>query len=778
MDSAESLQLSVRRLNAWLGTGSKAEGWRRALWIAALETQAARGYSADPVLLQQILAQFDAGYGGLEHPNFQDTRRNLESHLQRVQRISSEPLAAQIAAARTTFRPITEADVNAVRDELTASLARLKKRCEASLDAGERDALYTSLGLGELEQEIAGLKIADLLVPSRTSATPPSTDPPLPSEDTDPAASQAARDSAAAADRQDQEQDQARARERNAERTRVLRSLLRHVRSFESASVENPDIWMLSAAVACDRFVRVMEAATSTQTATSFQRWLDTLEQDLPLLDNPADRRAAVRAGEALGKLGHSLQAPELVAAVWRRYGQPNLYVEVSGSLLSSLINRTSSDVLPVDELILGRQIRGTAQTTNDVSLELLSDPNQVTASIHLLGRIHSDNYTKQGPITAYAGSNGVYEGRKNLYANIGGFYATDPYVSVNNSSYFRGVDCRLRLVQKIAVKQYQKDKSLTEGISASRIETRVDRQFGEQTDEALANARPRLAERHPQLFDFGRWVPEIALTSSPNAILATGFRTDPARIGAPSPPPAGRIPADVRCRLHQSSISNYIEPLVAGRQFTNQELGDLFVRLTGEFPEAFQIEEGDEPWSIVFPAYGAISVALADQKIVVEITGARFSQADRQINAPIIIRLQVALIRQDGKTVVRQVAPPVLTYGEGADRNARVVGFKSFLEGKLEAGYRANEAGTILPDNLIPAERLEDERMREFAATLQLVDFRIEDGWLTAGWKKSAGPDTVHGSDLPAIHPALLAAAPAAGLPAEAPGESPAADE
>lgn len=776
VDSSESLQLSVRRMNAWLGTGRKAEGWRRALWIGALETQAAKGYAADPVMLGKILRQFEAGYAGLEHPNFQDVRRSLALHLQRLQTAGSSDLTALISAARGSYRPIREPEVVQAREELRAALAGLKRRYDATRTAEERQSLFETLKLAALEKELDGLKIAYLLPPAEPA--PASDKPagekkaddqaPQPSEDTsEPAEDAAAAKAAAEAEAQAQEEQRVAARERNAERTRVLRALLGHVRDFEKASVENPDIWLMSAMIACDRFVRVLAAATSTQTESEFQSSLDVLEQDLPLLEKPEERRrAAIRVGEAIGKLTHSLQAPGLVAAVRRRFAQPNIRVEVAAGLVSSAVNRSQTDTLPVDEVILGRQIYGTANTRNQVDLEFLDDPHQITASIHLQGTIRSSNYTTQGPITAFSGSNGVFEGRQNLYANIGGFYTTDPYVAANISSFFNGVDCRLRLVQKFATKAYLKDKYAAEGISAARVETRVDRQFSEQTRTALEDARPRLAERHPQLFDLGRWIPEIALTSTRQAIHATAVKTDPIRLAAFDPVPARQFPSDIRICLHQSAISNYIDPLIAGQRFTNEELGELFEKLTSEVPEAFIANDETENWSITFPPTGAVSVEMDQQQLAIEITGLRFSQEDRQINAPLVIRIQLVIVREDGRLVLRQTSAPTVTYVDEADKNARVVGFKSFLEGKLEDGFKANQAGTPLPADLIPLDQIKEPQARDFARNLRLVELRLEQGWLSIAWNRQNANGMVSAVDLAAIRTSLPVA-PAADQPA-----------
>jgi len=86
-DTAIQLQTSVARMKDWLGTSSQAEGWRRYLLLNALETQAALGDRADIQALNEVLSRFQTGAPGLEHPGFQDVRRDIEEHVAHLAKV-------------------------------------------------------------------------------------------------------------------------------------------------------------------------------------------------------------------------------------------------------------------------------------------------------------------------------------------------------------------------------------------------------------------------------------------------------------------------------------------------------------------------------------------------------------------------------------------------------------------------------------------------------------------------------------------------------------------
>jgi hypothetical protein len=159
------------------------------------------------------------------------------------------------------------------------------------------------------------------------------------------------------------------------------------------------------------------------------------------------------------------------------------------------------------------------------------------------------------------------------------------------------------------------------------------------------------------------------------------------------------------------------------------------------------------------------------DQKANLQITGRRFSQADREIDATLIIRIEFQIVRRDGELFLVQTGKPTVDYADRAQMDARVVGFKSFLEGKLEAGYDPATGGFRLPANLLPLDRIERQQVLDLASRLVLVETRLEKGWLALAWNQSVGNNWISQADTPAIHAGLQAppAVPATAEPVPA---------
>ncbi|MFO0455669.1 MAG: hypothetical protein ACK5Z0_06635, partial [Planctomycetota bacterium] len=409
---------------------------------------------------------------------------------------------------------------------------------------------------------------------------------------------------------------------------------------------------------------------------------------------------------------------------------------------------------------ILGRLIQVTSNTNPNLSFDLLDDPNQVSLSIQALGTIQSDNFTKQGPITAYSGSNGVFEARRHVFANVGGFYANAPYAAANLQSEFRGTSCRLKIVNKLATKTYLKDRELSQGIGASRAETRILNQFGEQTNDSLSQPRARLNKAVTKMNEYARLVPDLFLHSRTDAIVVNAKRADAFRLGSPMAAPPFAVPADVHVRLHESMLSNYLDPFFAGRTLTNEDMAKQAEKLLDRVPEAFIQKSDDDRWSITFAPIQAVQAKIDGNRIVLAINGRRFSQADREMKAAMIIRLAYKVVQRGDKLVLERDGQVTVDYEDPADESARTLAFKTFLTDKLNASD-AKDEGIELPANMLPTDRVEELKNSELAKDMQLVEFTADKGWLKLGWHYAKYGNLASSVYVPAIEGGVSGAAP-----------------
>ena len=535
-------------------------------------------------------------------------------------------------------------------------------------------------------------------------------------------------------------------------RAELGRALSPYQRAFDELQLEQRDIYFAAANYAFSRFRRVFANGTNPRIQGSIEGNLDTLKKYFSELSDPDNRIAQAEMGKALGELESTNQASPLVAAIRKKHSLPNLEISVSGQLINQLAGRSVSETQAVREEILGRLILGEAYVTGNVAIDLIPDPNQAHLSLQLLGDVESQTYTKQGPITAFAGGEAEIEARRSVFANTSGLFATGAYGAANLESRFDGVSSGCKLIQKIARKQYEKDKTLTEGISAARLEAKTLTSFLEQTNDVLMEGQTSIDYFQMQRAENLSVLPELFLFTTPDRFHITGIKSSESDLGAPVPSkPISQKTPGVSVRVNETALSNYASPILAGKALWNYEIADrLETLLNVDMSTLRDGENGD--WQMLFSDKRPVQFEFDNDKFSVVVTGLRFRQGQNSINYGLTIRLNFKITRSNGKLFLERDGKPKVNCLTD-QKDGKTVAFKTALERQLDKDNADGSPTEIpLPENLLP---IDGDLLKDvaFAKRLKLVEFQSVDGWLYLGWNYVGEAETYDGSvNTPAI--------------------------
>ena len=818
-DTASELQFEVATLNSWLGTGSKAEGWRKYLGLNVLDTQAAKGNQADLNALKSLLDRFKSDTDGLDHPAFANVRFALKNHLLQLQRSQGLANQSTINASGYNFRPIsadtfaaqkaaTIYDVQMMKifmkkslssrpralayyelkpDKLIAMLdglevvqgdnqteKKLKAEIEALEDRGEviKERVRT---LNEQVNKIAGwmdsIKSPEGVTPpgpddEKSNATPESNEESSEPQLTAPreVAPQQTPDEIAQLQKKQTIELEQRAlnlelekienqiesakeqieeiREKAKQRRTQIRDDVRELQSslaaFEGLQTKYRDIYFTAARDSLTRLTRSYFYANSSGIDEQLAEKTESLSEDFSKLSDPQQRRSAAEVGTTLAWMELAGQSSEIITAIRRQHSLPNLEIDVAGSLLQQAVSREIAQNERVDDLVLGRLIRGFATSNGNVKLHLMDDPNQIHASVQLQGSINSDTYSRSGPFTAYAGATGQYEARRSFFANVGGFFAGDVYGAANINSYFKSIDSNMRLVKKIALKTYAKTKLRSEAISSKRLEDRIVDQFSDETDGAAKDGKKQFKKLTKRQASEASVLPSLYLYSSNNKIHVVGKKSTLFDLAAPiAPVRSSYLQSDISVRLHETMLSNFVSPLFASRTFSNEQITEKLSEFVSDLKQPESEATKDESFSISFDPSRPIQFEFDDNLVAVTISGRRFKQGKNSITGSLQIRIQFKLIRGSDNVIrFKQFGDVAVDFGDPDRKNAKLVAFRSFLEDRLNEVIGQNEAISLeLPNNLIPVDKIDALKDVDLVKRLKLNQLRMKDGWLYVGW-------------------------------------------
>ena len=793
-DPGSELENAVRQMNIWLAGDDQSEGWRRFLMLNVLDTQAAKGAQADLEMLSKVEARFASGAKGLNHPMFRRVHHAIGLQIEQLRGSQYTDILQQLNEARGNYHRISIEEMEAGRDRAVEELLRMRRYYRRTMSSRPRANLFYDLELDamletlaavemELPPEVSVGKIQSMkrdlqqkrrAIVEKIDALPTRPQPDDGQDPGDPTQDGPDEDKSKE-NRQDLERQRDSLTERidaldkkerevaaadlprRRKRSQTFRELLRLEQNLIQASKTQGDPYFISAAATYEEFVRTYFYGTDDNLQEKYLNRLEQLSENYGELISANPRVAAGKLGDDLRWLENARQASSLVTAIRSKYSNPNAIVMVSSNLLSQVANQHINDTQLVRQNVGGRLVRGTAVTNASVSVDLVNDPNQVHASIHLFGNITTNTYIQQGKLQVFTQALGTIEARRSIYANVGGLFANQPYLAACFQADFLGTTSRLNLINRIAASKFADVRGKAEGQAARQAEEQLEEQFLEQTDGPIGDAQDRLGEALLKSSTDSNKIPSIYLRSTPDHILAFARKETISTISAPDRPSEFGVNPDISVRVHDSLLSNYLDKTFSGRTFTNDELAQEIADLFGEAPPSLTGEAADEevsePFSITFSQVRPIQFEFEDQGFSILVSGRRFSQGDKTINEPLNIILRFRVRRSGDKLMLVRNGPVDFSYPDPDRTTPRIVAFRSFLDRRLNKEVSDRESSQELPDNLLPIERVDALKDSEVARNLKLVQFRSEQGWLYIGWNYQAPgtyPSWVY--DLPAI--------------------------
>ncbi len=540
-------------------------------------------------------------------------------------------------------------------------------------------------------------------------------------------------------------------------RAATFGKLRRFNNEFSTQRKKLRDPYFASASLTFERFVLTYRYGTSDNLQEEFLVRLQELQSDLREMEGPNARQAAGKVGDALRWMENANQLPNIVTAIRARYSNPNLYIAVSSGLVNRFGSQSISDSQPVRQMFDGKLIRGTASTSAMVGVEFQDDPNQIHANIHLTGSLNSNTYVETRGVKAYTTTSGELEGRRSIYANIGGLFANDPKVAANVRTRFLGTSSRLRLINKIASKKFAELQAKGEGVTAAQAESQLLDQFGSQTDEPIKNGKSALAGAQGRISSNAALAPELYARSFRQGILAVGKKSSISTLAAPNAPAKTFVPADIAVRVHETMLSNYLDSTFAGKKFSDKQLAKEIGAIVGEAPKALTAkpndgeEAEDESFTITFSNVRPIQFEFEDNAFRIVISGQRFEQGDKKIDAGLTIALRFKIKRVDGKLKLVRDGRAELDYS--GEKSVGIVAFRSALDGKLNPKEGGQAIEVELPENLIPVDQVDALKESPVAKRLRLIQCRAEKGWLYLGWNYVPENQGIAGiQDMPAV--------------------------
>ena len=818
----KDLEVAVEKLNYWLHGSAEREGWREYLLLSELNTQAALGDQADLAVLQKIQSRFGSDNRGLKHPVFQGVKTALDDHVDRIAASRQKSIPSLLVDAKSEFTAGSVELLAQQRDQVITDIDALIRHYRTVLPSRKRALLFYDLQLDPIKSYLADLEIevapevsvgkldsmlrdvqADIDKVVEEIDAIPVTPGPEEKEDEEPAETESDDSddeslslSAPKADilghilageGPSEDQDGKTLKElevqrevlegkrkvlrerrkkvlkvdrpRLRQRSKTVRQLRRYELVFEKVASKKGDPYFVTVVTSLKKFSRSFQYGTSGNLQEEMLDRLNDIEENLTDLNDPEKARAANgNLGSSLGWLDAAGQAPSLVTAIRAQHSNPNAYLSIDGDLIKDLIAQTISDRSPLRQTAFGRLVRGCTETNGSVSLQLFDNPNQIQAQLRLDATIASGAFVQQGKVQVFTNSHGTLSADRQILIGLDGVQASDTQIDANFQSVFAGTNSKFGVVNRIAEKAFKKNQSQANDLAAQQAKEQGLTQFNERTDEPLAKANENLLRLQRKALGKSNLFPAVRFNSTQQHVNVVVKQETNATLAAPNVPHQFGVNPQIGVRIHDTLVSNYLDPLFSGKTFTNEELSDQIASFTGEAPPGLTgVDEEGEPvegFSIGFTRVRPIEFEFVDQKVRVVVSGRKFSQGENEINAGMKIIMEFKVHDDDGQLKFGRDGKVQFEFLDPKRTTPALIAFRRLLDESLNEKSETDDRQAELPKNLIPVKQVPQLADSEFAKKLRLVQFRSDGGWLYLGWNHESNPGDTFGwiHDLPAI--------------------------
>jgi hypothetical protein len=471
-------------------------------------------------------------------------------------------------------------------------------------------------------------------------------------------------------------------------------------------------------------------AAASAELEQTYTQVLDDLAKLLEAGDTPGQ---TVKIGAAVGWLEETAQSPALIASIRKRYAAPNVLVATSADFLSAGLSAPVNETSPVNDVILGTRIRGTAHTTGTTTAMLVESPKVGAIDIRLNATARSSNTGYQSSVRVYSDSSTEIAAVKRLHFDGRQVWAAPAAARARTSTSIRNIQSSrgFRFVEREAWSRARQQQPSAQKVASRHAEQEAQGRMDREADETLADANRRLDDFHGTLRKYRCVLDTLLCSTTSDALAVTALIADDHQLAAPLAPPPLVDGLDVAVRIHESAIHNAAGSAWAGRELTEKKMETLCMDLLGEVPERFRAPEGDEALSVTLDRLQPFSVRFSGDRLEVTMRGAKYRKGSSQYPAMHVTAVYKIARGAGGIEAVRegpvQIFPP--GFQPGRDRlSVRQQMLRRILERRFNPMF----------DERIVPEPISLEEPWDKVGRLELVEFAASDGWLTLGWKRT----------------------------------------
>ena len=445
---------------------------------------------------------------------------------------------------------------------------------------------------------------------------------------------------------------------------------------------------------------------------------LNEIHQDLLWSDDPSYQQAA--------------------RAIETHYRNANFRLTVSQEFMNRLLPELPTIAEPVSETVQGARVSGSSQTSNQLKVALVPDPNQLNFQIQTNGQVQSDTVARTKAFRILNQGHASFLVTKQISVNRNGFDTSHkPYSNSSAQQVLIDIQSKLdniplfgyvarRAAEKKVREKSQETNQLFRRKVARQAEIRVEKELVKQVNKVQAAATKNLLEPLVSM-DLDPVPMQLATTDSEIVIRYRLAGRD--QMAANTARPVGDSNSLIEFQLHQSLVNNAIARLgLNGETFTGPELATHLENVFG-FTAKNNSEPTDQEAEFEFAKFDPIRIDFTEDRVnfVINLDSLKIGngKALRRLSltasyAIEVDGMKVKLTQDQSGTVAEKIV-------KGKRRPLRV-GERATISTVMKMMFEDTYSVNALPEKF---------RNQPEASSLSISRLVVTNGWLGASFNE-----------------------------------------
>jgi hypothetical protein len=502
--------------------------------------------------------------------------------------------------------------------------------------------------------------------------------------------------------------------------------------------------WFKEVEAELRRVLLLSRASNKPAVAGITRDTLDKLSRTIGAYERTLSPEHAAAITAMLGWLSDTGQAPDVVRAVRRHYGHPNLYLDMSGPYVVSGLTRPVAQSAQTTSSIMEATVSGNGTSNGILRAELIPSENNAQLMVVLRGQGSGSSVSAADRVQVTGVSVGAFEARELLTIDPDRILAAPAGATANTNGTITGIGASgRRIAQRVATRRVYEAKPQADAIASQQMAEQVSTTLHLMMTQTAADAEDLYRSRFRRPLERRQIFPaQTSVRTTRDALHVTALEAGETQLGAPSGPPDVPLEAAM-IRAHESALNNIATTRFGGRTMDGEEFLDSLNRWMGGSPAQLKSDEEAQEWGMTFAEQDPITIAFPGQnEFSITMRAQSYTKEGRRFPGMNMTARYRIVQGEDGLKATRLGDLAIVPEGFDPAKGDRLSARQSMLRSLL-----IRRMGRMLTPEIKPAGLKLPGPWGE--RRLPLSQWGTSEGWMVMGWREP----TEHDPKEPAKH-------------------------